>query len=657
MPIFPTNSPIEPTGGLISSLSLVESTPAELVSSAPPSSTPIPMEPTYHYTTLGSILTAIDSTKCSTTLVISASLRSTVINNPTENDSVPVQLIALVAGIIGLVLLVLILVFVVGYSFIRRHYQSKVQLKAVQNVVCEMKDITKEQDGSKTDDPHSDNDQFLANRDVFEHEVCNPMYYTIHKPVPPATGGLYDEIATDKAMKGGRHNVITTNTQKATNDKIEDEGMGMYDLITPKPVVTTTKASAVESPVYMSVRGEEQHYTIPEISTNAKVEKEVGSAQLVYSGVQQRKVPVVPPKSSDLEMYLATHSAFNEGIYSESINPSDFMHGSSQESEEIEEKESNLQIFAPIHTVPTMLPEDYQQPVEVTSDSIKEREELGTGQFGQVVLATMSGLSLKDTQLSKTDDNQETSILVAVKKLKPNPLQVQQETFDKEVKFMSCLKHHNIVCALGVCYSDPAFIVMEYMEEGNLSQFLQRYSEIIPITTPSNNAQLTTPTVVHMASQIASAMQYLAGLTFVHRDLATRNCLVGTNFTVKVADLGVNVNLYRSHYYRVKGNMLLPIRWMATECFDGNFSEKSDVWAFGITMWELFTLAKEKPYPNLSDEEVIHNALKRKYHQFPSKACPQPVYEIMEKCWVIDLKQRATFQELHEMLQKYLGFC
>ena len=92
----------------------------------------------------------------------------------------------------------------------------------------------------------------------------------------------------------------------------------------------------------------------------------------------------------------------------------------------------------------------------------------------------------------------------------------------------------------------------------------------------------------------------------------------------------------------------MPIRWMATECFSGKFSEKSDVWAFGVTMWELFTLAKDLPYPHLSNEEVIHNALKREYRQFPVKpvVCPEPVYEVMEKCWAVDMRHRPTFQKL-----------
>ena len=359
----------------------------------------------------------------------------------------------------------------------------------------------------------------------------------------------------------------------------------------------------------------------------------------MYSVVQIRKAPRVPKKSVDLEQYLETRGAFNENIYSESINPSDFTHRDSEQTGE-EEVTSDPLVYAPIYPAPTALPESFELPPELTVDNIKEKRPIRTGQFGEVVLASTVGLSLKDIHLSKTDTNQEISITVAVKKLKPQPTSTQQRAFDVEAKFLSQLRHPNIVRVLGLCYHDPAFIMMEYMREGDLSQFLQKYTEIA--TAPSTTTQIVPSTLVYMASQIASAMKHLSALNFVHRDLATRNCLVGKNFTVKVADLGVDKSIYQSHYYRVQGYILLPIRWMATECFSGKFSEKSDVWAFGVTMWEMFTLAKYLPYPHLSDDEVIQNALKREYRLLPSRsaACPEQVYEIMEQCWIVDLKQR-----------------
>ena len=344
-------------------------------------------------------------------------------------------------------------------------------------------------------------------------------------------------------------------------------------------------------------------------------------------------------------VFPTTACPLYESIYSEPINPSDFMRGSSPD-EGVEP-----QVYAPVYTVPSAPLESHLQPLQVTLGNIQEREVLGSGQFGQVILAATKGLSLKDMKLSKTDEDQKISILVAVKKLKPNAHKGQREAFDKEVKFMSHLQHSNVVRLLGVCSSEPAFIMMEYMEEGDLSQFLQRYSEITNAPT-SSQTQIPTSTLIHMSIQISSAMKYLASLNFVHRDLATRNCLVGRNFVIKLADFGLSRSLYQAQYYRIQGNAILPIRWMATKCYYGKFSEKTDVWSFGVTMWELFTLAKEQPYADMKDKELIADAMKGAQRQLLSRpnACPEPIFQIMMQCWVTEPEPRATFESLCDQL-------
>ena len=471
-------------------------------------------------------------------------------------------------------------------------------------------------------------------------EVRNPMY-SVREPQIQKHDGIYSEIdgSYSKAKKTKETRITTTSGEEfigtyaeiSTIDGKEDDTNSAANSIIGEPTYDLP-----DRPKKLNKSNEQRS----DAEANAVVQDDV--VPQVYSQVELRQVPPVPTKSSDLLEYLDTESAVNTGVHSEPINPLDFTRN------RLEGSENEPMFLPPIYTVVSLLPESYQDPAEVASENIIEKRKLGTG---EVVLAETKGLSLKQMQLSKTDEKKDTSFIVSVKKLAHNPSESQREAFEEEVRFMSQIKHPNVLRLLGVCHLHPAFIMMEYTEQGDLNQFLQQFSEIV--ATASSETQVTPSEMVYMASQIASGMQYLANLKFVHRDLSTRSCFVGARGSIKVGSVGVNTDLYQSSYYQIRGNRMMPIRWMATECFSGKYSEKSDVWAFGVTMWELFTLAKQLPYPHLSDEEVIHNSLKREYRQFPVKpvACPQSVYEVIEMCWAVDMRQRATFQNLNKMLQ------
>ena len=342
---------------------------------------------------------------------------------------------------------------------------------------------------------------------------------------------------------------------------------------------------------------------------------------------------------------VETPSEISETVYSEPIQPSLFADAVGTDDSE------DLHPYGPVYTTPSNLPNSKKVLLNVSGGNIQENCEIGMGQFGKVILAETVGLSAKDLRLSESDDDKSKSTLVAVKKLKSDAPNVTKEAFVKEVNFMSRLTDRNVIRILGVCYEDNPFIMMEYMEKGDLNQYLQKF-KTLSTTDSEPQGQITTRTLVHIATQIASAMKYLASHNFVHRDLATRNCLVGPNYLVKISDFGMSKSLYGSHYYRIHGHFALPVRWMSYECFYGKFSQKSDVWAFGVTMWEIFSLAKEQPYNDMSDKQVVEDALKGKNRILlarPDK-CPLEVYMIMQKCWVHNSKQRATFEELFQLL-------
>uniref|UniRef100_A0A8C3QLL3 receptor protein-tyrosine kinase n=1 Tax=Cyanoderma ruficeps TaxID=181631 RepID=A0A8C3QLL3_9PASS len=294
---------------------------------------------------------------------------------------------------------------------------------------------------------------------------------------------------------------------------------------------------------------------------------------------------------------------------------------------------------------------------------LRFREKLGEGQFGEVLLCEVIAphtLGLAPPPASGPAPwAAERPLLVAVKVLRPDATKNARRDFLQEARTLFRLRDPNIVRLLGVCGGPgPLSIVTEYMEHGDLHQFLGG----------ARGHALSLATLLHMGAQIASGMRFLAGLNFVHRDLATRNCLVGGGFgaengdfgpfpTVKVADFGMSRNLYSADYYRVRGRALLPIRWMAWECIlMGTFSPASDAWAFGVTLWEVLGRCREQPYGTLSDEQVIANA----GHHFRNRGqqeylpcppgCPPALHRLMLNCWAREAAERPDFGHLQRSL-------
>ncbi|XP_065428254.1 discoidin domain-containing receptor 2-like isoform X3 [Chrysemys picta bellii] len=293
---------------------------------------------------------------------------------------------------------------------------------------------------------------------------------------------------------------------------------------------------------------------------------------------------------------------------------------------------------------------------EFPRQQLRLKEKLGEGQFGEVHLCEADGL-LEFLGLSSTELTNQ-PVLVAVKMLRSNVNKTARNDFLKEIKIMSRLKDPNIIRLLGVCVrDDPLCMITEYMENGDLNQFLSQREICSKFAISNNIPCVSYSNLLFMATQIASGMKYLASLNFVHRDLATRNCLVGNSHTIKIADFGMSRNLYSGDYYRIQGRAVLPIRWMAWESILlGKFTTASDVWAFGVTLWEMFTLCKEQPYSLLSDEQVIENTGEffrsqgRQIYLSQTPLCPNSVFDLMLKCWSRDIKDRPTFDMIHHFL-------
>ncbi|KAM3873255.1 epithelial discoidin domain-containing receptor 1 [Diretmus argenteus] len=297
------------------------------------------------------------------------------------------------------------------------------------------------------------------------------------------------------------------------------------------------------------------------------------------------------------------------------------------------------------------------------------KEKLGEGQFGEVHLCEIESPQDLPNLEFPFNVRKGRPLLVAVKILRPDASKNARNDFLKEVKILSRLKDPNIIRLLGVCVSsDPLCMVTEYMECGDLNQYLS-HRVLLDKTGPSHNSPtISYPALISMASQIASGMKFLSSLNFVHRDLATRNCLVGGERgesgeeqggerPIKIADFGMSRNLYAGDYYRIQGRAVLPIRWMAWECIlMGKFTTASDVWAFGVTLWEMLSVCQEQPYSNLTDEQVIDNAGEffrdhgRQVYLSRPAVCPQGLYELMLSCWNRDCKLRPSFAHIHSFL-------
>ncbi|XP_073974043.1 tyrosine-protein kinase transmembrane receptor Ror-like isoform X2 [Rhodnius prolixus] len=266
--------------------------------------------------------------------------------------------------------------------------------------------------------------------------------------------------------------------------------------------------------------------------------------------------------------------------------------------------------------------------------NIRFVQELGEGAFGKVYKGEIVGTG-------------EEPLLVAIKTLKENASAKTTADFRREVDLMCELRHENIVCLLGVCLSrEPLCMLFEFMPKGDLHEFLITHSP------HSTDGMLTQTDLLNMATHIASGMEYLCSHHYVHRDLAARNCLVAENLTVKISDFGLSRDVYSSDYYRVQSKSLLPVRWMPPESIlYGKFTTESDVWSYGVVLWEIYSYGLQ-PYYGYSNQEVIEMIRSRQLLPCPED-CPSRMYSVMMECWHEVPVRRPHFPELSARLRSF----
>ncbi|XP_037637757.1 fibroblast growth factor receptor 2 isoform X8 [Sebastes umbrosus] len=294
------------------------------------------------------------------------------------------------------------------------------------------------------------------------------------------------------------------------------------------------------------------------------------------------------------------------------------------------------------------LPEDPRW--EFSRDRLTLGKPLGEGCFGQVVMAEALGID---------KDKPKEAVTVAVKMLKDDATEKDLSDLVSEMEMMKMIgKHKNIINLLGACTQEgPLYVIVEYASKGNLREYLRarrppgmEYSYDIARVS---DEQLTFKDLVSCTYQVARGMEYLASQKCIHRDLAARNVLVTESNVMKIADFGLARDVHNIDYYKKTTNGRLPVKWMAPEAlFDRVYTHQSDVWSFGVLMWEIFTLGGS-PYPGIPVEELF-KLLKEGHRMDKPGNCTNELYMMMKDCWHAISSHRPTFKQLVEDLDRIL---
>uniref|UniRef100_A0A8C8C8E4 receptor protein-tyrosine kinase n=1 Tax=Oncorhynchus tshawytscha TaxID=74940 RepID=A0A8C8C8E4_ONCTS len=281
---------------------------------------------------------------------------------------------------------------------------------------------------------------------------------------------------------------------------------------------------------------------------------------------------------------------------------------------------------------------------------------LGEGEFGKVVKATAFRLKGKAGYTT-----------VAVKMLKDHASHSELRDLLSEFTLLKQVNHPHVIKMFGACSQDgPMYLIVEYAKFGSLRNFLRESRKVGPSYMSGNDANrnssylenpderaLTMGDLISFAWQISRGMQYLAEMKLVHRDLAARNVLVAEGRKMKISDFGLSRDVYEEDSYVKRSKGRIPVKWMAIESlFDHIYTTQSDVWSFGVLLWEIVTLGGN-PYPGIAPERLF-NLLKTGYRMEKPENCTEEMYNLMLRCWKQESDKRPIFADISKELEKMM---
>lgn len=284
-------------------------------------------------------------------------------------------------------------------------------------------------------------------------------------------------------------------------------------------------------------------------------------------------------------------------------------------------------------------PHTYEDPnkavlkftTEIPPNAVARQKVIGAGEFGEVYKGNLKLPGKKE-------------IPVAIKTLKAGYTEKQRIDFLSEASIMGQFCHHNIIRLEGVVSKyKPMMIITEHMENGALDKFLK-----------DNDGEFSPIQLVGMLRGIAAGMKYLSEMNYVHRDLAARNILVNSQLVCKVSDFGLSRVLEDDPEatYTTSGGKI-PIRWTAPEAISyRKFTSASDVWSYGIVMWEVMSYG-ERPYWEMSNQEVM-KAINEGFRLPAPMECPSAIYQLMMQCWQQERNRRPKFPDIVSILDKLI---